>query len=550
MKVHFQQKLKRGDTESAFQNAAHVVSRHYCTPMTEHAFMEPECAIAMPDPLMDGGLLMFTASQSVYDEQREISRMLQLSPERVRCQSKLVGGGFGGKEDMSVQHHAALLAYYTGKPVKIKFSRQESLLVHTKRHAMEMDMTTACDKNGMLVAMKAMIVSDCGAYASLGGPVLQRACTHAAGPYNFHNIDITGICVYTNNVPGGAFRGFGVPQVCFASEQNLNLLAECVGISPWEIRYRNAIRPGQELPNGQIAGEDAAYTECLMAVKDAYESHPFAGIAGCMKNTGIGVGLTDIGRCDLTIEEGIVHVRTSAACMGQGVATVCAMIVSSITGLSLEQIEHERPDTAHTPNSGTTTASRQTLFTGEATRIAAFKLKSVLNVGYTLEQLEGRSFNGEYRGITDGMDTEKAYPINHVAYSFAAQVALMNENKRVTRIVAAHDVGSIVNPKACEGQVEGGALMGMGYALTEDFVMENGYVKSDYSTLGLIRAPDAPPIDVILIGKGKKEDCAFGAKGIGEISAIPTAAAIANAVWRVDGEFRVKLPLEHTAYRK
>ena len=253
------QVLRRGDVDKAIAEAAYVVTRHYSTPMTDHAFMEPECAIGIPDG--DGGLLMYTASQSVYDEQKEISRMLKLPPEKVRCQTKLVGGGFGGKEDMSVQHHAALMAWATGRPVKVKFSRQESLNIHTKRHAMEMDVTTACDKDGKLLAMKALLISDCGAYASLGGPVLQRACTHAGGPYNFQNVDITGICVYTNNVPGGAFRGFGVTQSCFAGEVNLDLLAEKVGISPWEIRYRNAIRPGQVLPNGQIASPDTGYVD-------------------------------------------------------------------------------------------------------------------------------------------------------------------------------------------------------------------------------------------------------------------------------------------------
>ena len=329
------------------EDECYVVTQHYSTPMTDHAFMEPECAIGIPDG--DGGLLMYTGSQSVYDEQKEISRMLKLPPEKVRCQTKLVGGGFGGKEDMSVQHHAALMAWATGKPVKVKFSRQESLNIHTKRHAMEMDVTTACDKDGKLVAMKALLISDCGAYASLGGPVLQRACTHAGGPYNFQNVDITGICVYTNNVPGGAFRGFGVTQSCFAGEVNLDLLAEKVGISPWEIRYRNAIRPGQVLPNGQIASPDTGYAECLEAVKEAFESSPYAGIAGCMKNSGVGVGLPDIGRCRLAVVDGVVHIRTSAACMGQGVATVCTQLVHEVTGVAPQQMSVRTRRSRRTP---------------------------------------------------------------------------------------------------------------------------------------------------------------------------------------------------------
>ncbi|NLZ95234.1 MAG: selenium-dependent xanthine dehydrogenase, partial [Bacteroidales bacterium] len=361
------QMIARGNVDEAIKNSKYVVTNHYSVPMTDHAFMEPECAIGIPN---GDGVLMYTASQSVYDEQREIARMLNISPVLVRCQTKLVGGGFGGKEDMSVQHHAALMAYITKKPVKVKFSRQESLNIHTKRHAMEIDITTACDENGVLTATKAMIISDCGAYASLGGPVLQRACTHLGGPYNFQNLEVDGTCVYTNNVPGGAFRGFGVTQSCFAQEQNINELAEKVGISPWEFRHKNAIRPGDELPNGQIAGEDTAFVECLEAVKDVFESNPYAGIAGAMKNAGLGVGVPDVGRSNLKIVDGKVHILTSAACIGQGIGNVMLAMVCETTGLDPSLIVHELADTAVTPNSGTTTASRQTLFAGEATRKA------------------------------------------------------------------------------------------------------------------------------------------------------------------------------------
>ncbi|MEG0767307.1 MAG: molybdopterin cofactor-binding domain-containing protein, partial [Clostridia bacterium] len=392
-------------------------------------------------------------------------------------------------------------------------------------------------------------LSDCGAYASLGGPVLQRACTHAAGPYNFQNIDITGICVYTNNVPGGAFRGFGVTQSCFAAEMNLNLLAEAVGISAWEIRYRNAILPGQELPNGQIAAPDCAYRECLEAVRAAFESSPYAGIAGCMKNSGLGVGIPDIGRCTLRVADECVHLLTSAACMGQGVATVITQMVATVTGLPPDRLLYCRADTQETPNAGTSTASRQTVFTGEAARRAALKLRQALQTK-TLAELEGSTFEGAYEGVTDPMGADKPHPVSHVAYSYAAQVVLLDDERRVQRVVAAHDVGRVINPKACEGQVEGGVVMGLGFGLTENFVMEGGYVRSKYATLGLLRATDAPPIEVHLIEKGTSDQVAFGAKGIGEISAIPTAPAVAHAYYRADGKFRTRLPLEDTYYRK
>ncbi len=542
------QQLKRGDVDKAIAEAAYVVTRHYSTPMTDHAFMEPECAVAEPDG--NGGLILHTGSQSVYDEQREVARMLKLPPEKVRSVSALVGGGFGGKEDMSVQHHAALMAWATGLPVKVRFSRQESLDCHVKRHAMEIDMTTACDKDGNLTAMCALLVADCGAYASLSLPVLQRACTHAGGPYHFTNVEITGLSVYTNNVPGGAFRGFGVPQSCFAAEQNLNLLAERVGISPWEIRYRNAIRPGEELPNGQLASKDTAYAECLLAVKDAYESSPFAGIAGAMKNSGLGVGVPDVGRVAVEVREGLVHIATSAACMGQGLGTVCVQMVCQATGLPAGMIIHDAPDTARTPDSGTTTASRQTLFTGEAARRAALQLKHALQEAGSLEALEGKRFYAEFTSPTDPIGSDKPNPVSHVAYGYAAHVVILDAQKRVQRVVAAHDVGHVVNPKSCEGQVEGGVTMGLGYAFTEDFPMANSYPMATYGKLGLWRATDVPPIEVHLIEKGSEDQFAFGAKGIGEIATIPTAPAAAHACMRVDGKFRARLPMEDTPYRK
>ena len=542
------EQLKRGNAAEAIKNSKYVVTRKYKTPFQEHGFMEPECAIAMPEG--DDGLLLYTGSQSVYDEQREISSMLRIPPEKVHCRSMLVGGGFGGKEDMSVQHHAALMAWYTKKPVKVKFSRQESLNYHTKRHAMEMEFTTACDENGILTAMKAVIIADTGAYASLGGPVLQRACTHAAGPYNFQNIDILGMSVYTNNVVAGAFRGFGVTQSCFATENNINLLAEMVGISPWEIRYRNAIRPGQVLPNGQIADESTGMAECLEAVKDVYESSPYAGIAIGFKNSGTGVGLKDIGRVILSVENGAVHIRTSAACMGQGIATMCTHMVCQTTGIKPELILHERPDTIRTPNSGTSTASRQTVITGEATRQAALKLKKELDAAGSLDKLEGQEFYGEFSAVTDPMGSPKDNPVSHVSYSYGAQVVVINQQGKVEKVVAAYDVGTPVNVKSVEGQIEGGIVMGLGYALTENFKVEGGYPKIKLGTLGLMRATDAPHIEIRLVKGPGKIPQAYGAKGVGELCLIPTAPACSHAYYRLDKKLRTQLPLNDTYYQK
>lgn len=543
--ILFQQRLSRGDADEAIKNSAYAVTHTYKTPFTEHGYLEPESAIAVPT---EDGVHLYTSGQSVYDEQKEVSRLLGICPSKVKVTSTYVGGGFGGKEDMTVQHHAGLIAFLTKRPVQITLSRQESINVSTKRHAMEIEMTTACDKDGILTAMKCNIISDTGAYSSLGGPVLQRACTHASGPYNYHNIEVLGMAVYTNNPPGGAFRGFGVTQSAFATESNLNELAKLVGISPWEIRYRNAIEPGMILSNGQIADEGTALKETLEAVKDVFENNKIVGISCAMKNAGIGIGVTDVGRAILSVENSKINIRSSAACIGQGFATIASQIVAEATGINYKDIIVETPNTERTPKSGTTTASRQTVFSGEAVRVAAMNLVNAL-VGKKLSDLEGEEFAGEYSGMTDNMNTGKENPISHINYGYATQVVVLSEEGKIEKVVAAHDVGRALNPTAVEGQIEGGVVMGLGYALTEDFTVVNGVPKQKFGTLGLFRATEIPEIQSIIIEKNR-DNLAYGAKGIGEITTIPTAPAIQGAYYNFDGIFRTKLPLENTFYKK
>jgi len=537
--------LVRGDADKVIAESKYKVTTHYETPWTEHAFLEPECAVAMP---FDDGVFIYSSDQGTYDTQHECCIMLGLPPEKVIVENKLVGGGFGGKEDVSVQHHAALLAYLTKRIVKVKLSRQESIVVHPKRHPMWMDITTACDENGYLTAMKAVVVSDTGAYASLGGPVLQRACTHAAGPYNFQVIDIDGKAVYTNNPPAGAFRGFGVTQTCFGSERNLDLLAEKVGISPWEIRYRNAIRPGQVLPNGQIADPSTGVAETLEAVKEVYESEPYAGIACAMKNAGVGVGLPDWGRCRLLVKDGKVEIHAGASCIGQGLGTVLTQVVSETTGFGIDRIVYCRPNTANSPDSGTTSGSRQTLITGEAAKRACEKLMEDLKER-SLEELEGRDYVGEYLAKTDKMGSDVPNPVSHVAYGYATQVCVLNEDGTIKKVVAAHDVGKAVNPISVEGQIEGGVVMSLGYALTEQYEIKDGYPVSRYGTLGLFKADKTPDVEPIIVEK-PGVDVGYGAIGIGEITSIPTAPAVAGAYYKWNGEFQTKLPLVNTPYER
>jgi selenium-dependent xanthine dehydrogenase len=521
------------------------VTQHYSTPHQEHAFLEPESALAIPAQC--GSLTVYSGGQGVYDDHRGIVAMLGLPEDKVRVISKFVGGGFGGKEDLSVQHHAALLAWHSQRPVKLTLSREESFRVHPKRHPMEMEFTTSCDERGKITAVRARIVADTGAYASLGGPVLQRACTHAAGPYQIDNVDIEGRAVYTNNIPSGAFRGFGVTQTCFAGECNLNLLAAKLGISPWEIRFRNAIEPGGVLSNGQIADAGTALKETLLAVKNDFDAHPGAGIACSFKNTGLGVGVRDVGRVKLKVENGAVVICTSAACMGQGLATVILQIVGETAGLAMSALRVHEPDTMVTPDSGTSTASRQTLITGEAARRAADALKQELGTR-SLAELEGCEFYGEYDCVTDPMNSGKTNPVSHVAYGYATHVVILGSDGRVEKVVAAHDVGKAINPNGVEGQIEGGIVMGLGFALTEEFPLRNGAPTVTLGTLGLMRAAQVPEIVCHLIEKNSPE-LAYGAKGVGEIVMLTTAPAVASAYFNHDGKFRNSLPLKDTPYR-
>ncbi|HOS18170.1 MAG TPA: selenium-dependent xanthine dehydrogenase [Clostridia bacterium] len=538
--------VKRGDVEAAFARSARVFHGFYKTPFTEHAFLEPECAVALPD---GDGVLVYSSDQSVYDTQHEIAPMLGLPLEKVKVQNKLVGGGFGGKEDVSVQHHAALIAYLLKRPVKVKLTRQESMLIHPKRHPMEMDFTVGVDEKGTILGVRARIHADTGAYASLGGPVLERACTHAGGPYNFQNFDIEGYAWYTNNPPAGAFRGFGVTQSCFAMESMLNRIAHEMGISPWEIRFRNAIRPGQEMPNGQVADASTGLVETLLALREEYENAKYAGIACAMKNAGVGVGLPDTGRVRLEVKDGKVFIHAGASCIGQGLGTVLVQYVHQATGIPRESIVYAPATTFRAPDSGTTSGSRQTLVTGEAALRACVKLREDYERN-TLRDLEGREYYGEYLAATDPPGCGKANPISHVAYGYATHVAILSEDGRLERVIAAHEVGRAVNPLSIEGQIEGGVTMSCGYALTEKFpIDENCRPTAKFGTLGLFRADNVPGVTSVIVEKAGV-DKAMGAIGIGEITSIPTAPAIAEAYYRFDGRERTTLPLEDTPYSK
>ncbi len=580
--------VTRGDAPKALKESAFTVTKTFITPFTEHAFLEPECAVAFP---YGDGVKILSTDQGAYDTRKEVAIMFGWEPERVVVENQLVGGGFGGKEDVSVQHLAALCAWLLKRPVKAKLKRQESLYFHPKRHAMEGTFTLGCDENGIFTGLDCEINFDTGAYASLCGPVLERACTHSVGPYCYQNTDIRGYGYYTNNPPAGAFRGFGVCQSEFALETMINLLAEKAGLSPWEIRFRNAIEPGKVLPNGQIADCSTALKETLLAVREVYENNRgHAGIACAMKNAGVGVGLPDKGRCRLKIEDGSVVIYTAASDIGQGCLTVFCQDVAEATGLPLAHIKNAVSNTENAPDSGTTSGSRQTLITGEAVRGASMLLRQAMkdavagtlpedrvlsgsgdgrnagsygragtNTGISgapvedpvaaLKLLEGREMFYEYFEPTDRLGAEVPNPKSHIAYGFATHVVILNDEGRVTEVYAAHDSGKVINPISIQGQIEGGVLMGMGYALTEDWPLKDCVPQAKYGTLGLLRSTDIPKIHAIYVEKEELLGVAYGAKGIGEIAAIPTAPAVQGAYYELDGKFRTRLPMEDTFYR-
>jgi xanthine dehydrogenase molybdenum-binding subunit len=538
--------VKRGDVDAALEGSAQVLTETFRTQFIEHAFLEPESAFA--EPSADGASVHVSSQgQGVWEDRRQIASFLGWPEDRVRVTQVSNGGAFGAKEDLNVQCHAALAAVATGRSVLLTLTREESLRFHPKRHPLTMTYTVGCDAEGRLTGVRARIVGDTGAYASVGDKVLERAAGHACGPYRFDAVDVEATAVYTNNPPCGAMRGFGVNQVAFAIDGMLDRLAERVGIDPWEIRWRNALDVGDRFGTGQILGEGVGIKACLEAVRDRYRTARYAGIGCGVKNTGIGNGLVESGKVILRPEsDGTVTLFHSWTEMGQGVNTVLLQIVCEELGLSADRV-HVVVDTMRELDTGQTTASRSTVLGGRAILEAAKRLKAELN-GSRLEDLAGREFYGEV--VIDwthkpGSGVEN--PVTHFAYAWAVQVVLLDEEGRIEKVVAAHDVGRALNPTLVEGQVEGGVHMGLGFGLTEDYVVEGGVPRTTtLKSLGIIPAPRMPPVETIIVEVPQPEG-PYGAKGAGEIGLVPTAAACAGALHAFDGRWRTQLPMRDSA---
>ncbi|MBU0679371.1 MAG: molybdopterin-dependent oxidoreductase [Verrucomicrobia bacterium] len=615
-------KVRKGQVEDGFKDADVIVERTYRTPMTEHLFLEPECSIGVPkgyDPSQFGGemdpdavrgvkarhgkVTVYCGSQIPYADRDQTAACLGLENEEVRIVATLMGGGFGGKEDCAAQIHVALLAQKTGRPVKMLYRRDESLLFHPKRHATVIRIKTGAKKDGTLTAVEAELYGDGGAYASLSEKVMTRATTHASGPYDVPHVKVDCFAMYTNNTPCGAFRGFGVTQSAFAVESNMDIVAEELGMDPIEFRRRNALDVGKVTCTGQLMRESVGLKETIELVVADMKAHHGSkgeefrwqweegpkkyawGIGLAYKNTGLGGGAPDkaeaIVEMWLDEDEGVItEVRTSSAEMGQGLPAVLSACAAEELGLPYEKVRVLLGDTDFCPDGGPTTASRQTYVSGNAARNAAKSMRALLagiaanRLGCSPETLVFKDSKIHADGTSvcladvltwakeDGMETKVSYeywapktkPLGtggamHVAFGFGTQAALCEIDTetgkvQVIKVVAAHDVGRVINRMTLEGQVEGGIVMCLGNALTEHFVMENGVpwtnVMARYKMPSIKHTPEI----ISHFVEHPTNDGPFGAKGVGELSSIPTSPAIANAIYNATGVRVMSLPVD------
>jgi aldehyde oxidoreductase len=534
-------RYRRGDVEAALAASTHTIVETFRTQRIEHAFLEPESTLAAPTT--DGGLHVWSGGQGVWDDRNQIASVLGIDRSQVTVELVSNGGAFGGKEDMSNQAQTALAAWLLQRPVKCTFSREESLLVHAKRHPITMTYTAGCDAEGRLLALHVRAVGDSGPYASVGMKVLERMAGHASGPYRVETIDVEAIAARTNNPVCGAFRGFGANQAQFAMEGVLDRLAEQVGISGWEMRKRNVIRPGQVWGPGQTMDDGCLGAErCLDEIRPSYDEAVAAGKAVGLglglKNSGLGNGFKEVTRAVVRFEEdGTVEVRHGWTEMGQGVHTVAAQVAIEELGIDPAKLRVV-VDTTRELGFGQTTGSRGTL-------MGAGAVQDACRVARDAGCAVGVDHVGEYRVDWTQKIGEVEHPVIHSTFGYAAQLVVMDRTTgSIDKVVAVHDVGRAVNPVLCEGQVEGSVHMGLGYALTEDFPSDDEGRPTNMTlrSLGIIRPKDMPQVEVTLV-ESAQPNAPYGIKGVGEIGLVPTAGAVAAALHDLDGGWRTALPM-------
>ncbi len=580
--------IERGDVEGAFAQCAVIVEDDYTTPFIEHGFMEPESGIAYPRP--DGGVVLKMGTQAAFDVRTQLSEILDMPEGKIRVVQLPIGGAFGGKEDPILEQHLALGAKLSGKPVKFVLTREESLRVHAKRHPAWMHYKTGADKDGRILAIDAQVTLDAGAYMSLSFDVLENTMVFGAGPYYVPNLRLEGRAWYTNNVLCGAMRGFGVNQVAVAIEQQLDEIARQLDIDPFTIRLINGL--DVDLPTAAdhiLPAGVVSIKETVEAAQREFQNIQFPssngdkkigyGVASAVKNIGFGHGLTERAGAIIELDrEGNVVLRHSQHEYGQGAYSGIAKLVSLELGTPIDNIEIVGPDTAITPPTGPTTASRQTYMTGNATVMVCRALKDEIfsRAAEILEQepnklkLDGKLIVDPESGnsielgeIGEKFVVEREYnpsgtdPLledepshygepgfesraTHWCYAYNTQVAVVEVNTRtgevkVLTVISANDLGNVLNRTVVEGQIHGGVVMGLGYALTEEYLIEEGVNLTD--TLRKCKIPSAvmaPEIIPAMVEVPHPEG-PLGVKGFAEAPSLATAPAILNAIYDATG---------------
>lgn len=592
-------KIRRGYTDKAFQASAVVVEDDFYVPNVEHAYMEIESCVTLKDK--QGNIHVFMSHQGAYDMRNMFAHTLGMPAEKILMQTCPTGGGFGGKEEPTIHLQCALGTYLTGRPCKMVMTREESLMVSTKRHAEKMHLKYGADKDGKFTAFRGRCDVECGAYDSLSGPVIFRSGVTMNGPYEVPFAHTDSIGHYTNTPPGGAFRGFGSTQPCFGAEILIDQIARELGKDPFEIRMINALDVGKQGITGQTMPTGIGLKRSLTMVKEQLEKvkdqyKPSApgkkigiGIASSYKNVGIGIGLHDGAGAIMELkEDGVVMLKHGAANLGQGPDSTMAQIASQATGIPYSKIDVISNITPECPDGEETTASRQTFVSGNACLHCGELFKAEMgkrihehyqiqpeNILYAKDGFKDRNFGdfipySELGSKTGGFQVEYEYtppktsslakdnipaegddPLQykiHYSYTFATHAVIVEVDEatgeyQILRIIAANDLGKAINPIQAEGQIAGGVMMGVGYARSEEFLTKEGRVVTDsLAKLKLPKITDMPDMDIIIVEEPQLEG-PYGAKGMGELPVNPVAPAVSNAIFDAVGVRIRSLPI-------
>jgi CO/xanthine dehydrogenase Mo-binding subunit len=570
--VHY--KIRKGEVDAAFAKADVIVEGEYHTPVQEHAYLQPEAGLAYLDE--EGLVTIACAGQWTHADRAAIARSLGLPEEKVRVVYPAIGGAFGGREDLSVQIVLALAAWKLQRPVKITWSRRESMIGHGKRHPAILKAKWGASKDGKLLAAEIELIADGGAYLYTTNKVLGNATITSSGPYFIPNIKTDVYGIYTNNVPGAAFRGFGAPQALFMAEQQMNKLAEKLGMDPVELRLKNALKQGDTLGVGTPAPGPVSITECIEAARDKFgwgaddrrqtiddgpktvdrgrkkKALPATvrgrGFAAGFKNVGFSFGYQE--NCwakvelhgDTEIEKAILH--HAGAEVGQGTHTVMIQMAAEALGISADKVSLVTSDSAKQGNSGSVSASRMTFMSGNA-------IKGAGEAALEKWKLEERPAIAEFKYLappTTHMDHDTGYSMPNFAYAYTAQAAEVEVDTetgqvRVTRFVSADDVGKAINPDLVTGQIEGAVVQAHGYAVIEDWKAKDGRVLSDQLSTYLIPTIlDIPEKVEAVIVEIPDPNGPFGARGLGELPFLPVAPAIAAAIHDATGVWMDSFP--------